>query len=60
MTDKNPFMSSMIVFSSKDIREKSEDELKAEALAQLREQFTKKLTTESDSATIFTSLKDDN
>tara|TARA_R110001606_G_C15011401_1_gene608515 strand:- start:236 stop:376 length:141 start_codon:yes stop_codon:yes gene_type:complete len=36
MTDKknNPFMSSMIVFSSKDIREKSEAELKLDALAQ--------------------------
>ena len=38
MTDKknNPFMSSMIVFSSKDIREKSEAELKLDALAQLK------------------------
>ena len=38
MTDKkkNPFMASTIVFSSKDIREKSEDELKLDALSQLK------------------------
>tara|TARA_R110000822_G_scaffold205559_1_gene342060 strand:+ start:1086 stop:1226 length:141 start_codon:yes stop_codon:yes gene_type:complete len=38
MTDKknNPFMSSMIVFSSSDIRDKSEDELKLDALSQLK------------------------
>ena len=40
MTDKkkNPFMSSMIVFSSSDIRDKSEDELKLDALSQLKKQ----------------------
>ena len=40
MTDKkkNPFMSSMIVFSSSDIRDKTEDELKLDALAQLKKQ----------------------
>ena len=40
MTDKkkNPFMASTIVFSSKDIREKTEDELKADALTQLKKQ----------------------
>lgn len=38
MTDKkkNPFMSSMIVFSSSDIMDKTEKELKADALAQLK------------------------
>ena len=40
MTDKkkNPFMSSMIVFSSSDIMDKTEKELKADALAQLKKQ----------------------
>ena len=43
MTDKkkNPFMTSMIVFSSSDIRDKTEDELKADALTQLKKQEEK-------------------